>query len=108
MIVGEPWWLFPELLDAASCNRVIAHGLALHGEEGTTRDGDDGSRRKTSIAWLNEDWVYDLVQDWVSKANRAARWNFQIQRMLPLQFGVYSVGGHYGWHFDDRSGRGLR
>ncbi len=105
MIVREPWWMFPELLDAKTCDRVIAHGLGLEREEGVVRTGNDGTQRRSSIAWLSDGWVFDLVQPAVSKANRAAGWNFNVERMVPLQFGVYAEGGHYDWHFDDRRGQ---
>jgi PKHD-type hydroxylase len=104
MIVTEPWWVFPDLIDAPTCERLIAHGLGLDQEDGVVRKGAVGQQRKTSISWMREDWVYDLVQPWVNRANKQANWNFDVERMQSLQFGVYADGGHYDWHFD-MSGR---
>ena len=104
MIVSEPWWIFPHLLDAETCDRIIALGLGLDREEGVIRKGAVGSQRKTSVSWIREDWVYDIVHPWVGKANKQAGWNFDVERMQSLQFGVYADGGHYDWHFD-MSGR---
>jgi PKHD-type hydroxylase len=105
VIVREPWWVFPGLLEPALCDRIIAHGLSLERYRAEVRTGDDGSQRKTSVSWIEELWLYEAVVPWVFKANAAAGWNFQIECTQPLQFGVYEVGGHYTWHRDDRSGR---
>lgn len=100
MIVREPWWVFPNLLSDADCDRVIEHGLALTAEDGKLRASDEAELRRTRVAWIREDWVYDLVEPFVYKANDSAGWNFDVERMQSLQFGSYPVGGHYGWHFD--------
>jgi len=100
VIVSEPWWLFPGLVDAATCDRLIEAGCASDLEAGRLRASDEVEKRKTRIAWLREDWVYDVVEKWVYRANVEAGWNFDVERMQSLQFGIYEDGGKYDWHFD--------
>ncbi len=100
MIVQEPWWVFSRLFDDATCDRLVQHGEGLTREEGAMRNAEIGERRRTQIAWVREDWVYDLVEPWAYRANREAGWNLDVERMQSLQFGIYGEGGHYDWHYD--------
>lgn len=100
MIVSEPWWLYPSLVDAETCERIVTLGLSLEQEEGSLRASDEHHKRKTRIAWIREDWVYEVVEKFVHKANGSAGWNFDVERMQSLQFGIYAEGGKYDWHFD--------
>ncbi len=100
MIVTEPWWMFSEIVDAATCDRILELGLPLTQERGRGRTDELEQQRKTRIAWIREEWVYDVVEPWVYRANREAGWNFDVERMQSLQFGIYADGGHYDWHFD--------
>lgn len=100
VIVSEPWWVYSALVDPGTCDRIIEHGLSLDQEAGRLRASGELEKRKTSIAWIREDWVYEAVEKYVYKANKDARWNFDLERMQSLQFGVYTDGGKYDWHFD--------
>ncbi len=100
MIVTEPWWVLPGIVGEEACDRIVELGLSLQKVEGTLRDSGARAERKTDVAWIREDWVYDLVEPWAYRANREAGWGFDIERTQSLQFGVYPVGGHYDWHLD--------
>jgi PKHD-type hydroxylase len=100
VIVQEPWWVFQGAIDADACDRIVEHGLSLEHQRGVLRAMTNRGMRDTDIAWIREDWVYDIVERWPYRANRAAGWNFDVERMQSLQFGTYEVGGHYDWHFD--------
>src|SRR5262249_31839260 len=102
MIVAEPWGVYPAALDQDACGRIEADGVERGEKRGVGREGDLGKQRKTDIAWIGEEWIFDLVDRFPYKANEAAGWNFDVERMQSLQFGVYPVGGHYDWHFDMR------
>lgn len=100
MIVSEPWWLFPSLVDAATCDRIVDLGRSLADEAGGLRSSTEHHKRRTRVAWIREDWVYEVVERFVYKANVSAGWDFEVERMQSLQFGTYEEGGKYDWHFD--------
>jgi len=56
--------------------------------------------RDSEVAWLSEQWMYDLVQPYIAKANKEAGWNFEWDCSEQFQFTVYKPGGFYGWHSD--------
>jgi len=68
------------------------------------KEGEDNKKfyiRDSQVAWLYDDWLYDLIMPIVRKANLLAGWNFQFFGAENFQFTVYnSPGGFYGWHTD--------
>ena len=59
--------------------------------------------RDSDVAFLNEMWLYKLVQPYIKRANIDAGWNFDIDFMEGLQFTSYKNNGFYGWHTDGGS-----
>ena len=33
--------------------------------------------RKSKIAWINDKWIYDIINPFIHTANKNAGWNFQ-------------------------------
>tara|TARA_X000000368_G_scaffold380651_1_gene336583 strand:- start:210 stop:959 length:750 start_codon:yes stop_codon:yes gene_type:complete len=56
--------------------------------------------RDSNIAWLSDQWIYDLIWDWVKKANIRAGWNYEFDYSEPCQFTIYNKDQFYGWHSD--------
>ena len=63
----------------------------------------DGYVRDSSIAWLSDKWIYDLVHPFVHRANVGAGWNFEWDFSESCQFTKYQPGQFYGWHADGSS-----
>tara|TARA_B100000287_G_C20604956_1_gene769671 strand:- start:112 stop:1023 length:912 start_codon:yes stop_codon:yes gene_type:complete len=63
----------------------------------------DGYVRDSSIAWLNERWIYDLLHPYIHEANAAAGWSYEWNFSEACQFTKYSPGQFYGWHADGSS-----
>lgn len=63
--------------------------------------------RDSEVAWLNDQWIYDLLFPYINFANISAGWNWQWDYAESLQFTVYhgneKNGGFYGWHKDGPS-----
>ena len=59
--------------------------------------------RDSTIAWLNDQWLYDLIVPHIHKANLLSGWNWEIDSYESFQFTKYSEGQFYGWHNDGRS-----
>lgn len=67
-------------------------------------NGDVTYIRDSKVAWLNDQWLYDLVSPYIYEANRKAGWNWQYDSHESFQFTQYnSPGGFYGWHKDGNS-----
>ena len=57
--------------------------------------------RDSKVAWLNDQWIYDLVYPLIKTANSRAGWNWEYDMSESFQFTEYnSPGGFYGWHKD--------
>lgn len=59
--------------------------------------------RDSEVSWLEDRWLYELIQPFVHRANALAGWNFQWDYSEPFQFTKYSPGQFYGWHKDGNS-----
>ena len=59
--------------------------------------------RDSEIAWLTDQWLYDLIIPIVQEANIKAGWNFQFDFSESFQFTVYNPGGFYSFHKDGAS-----
>lgn len=64
---------------------------------------DDVYVRDSQIAWLREQWLYDLICPLVQEANVKAGWNWQWDYAESFQFTVYNPSGFYSWHKDGAS-----
>lgn len=59
--------------------------------------------RDSEVAWLREQWLYDLILPLVYEANLKAGWKYELLGAEAFQFTVYHPGGFYGWHTDSGS-----
>lgn len=57
--------------------------------------------RDSKIAWLYDQWLYDLIQPFIQRANHNAGWQWNYDLSEAFQFTQYNgPGGFYGWHKD--------
>jgi PKHD-type hydroxylase len=56
--------------------------------------------RDSEVAWLKDQWLYDLVIPYIKEANNLAGWKYEIQTSEDFQFTKYENTGFYGWHND--------
>lgn len=70
---------------------------------GLKPDGSSFYVRDSEVAWLNDQWLYDLILPLTAKANFDAGWNFDVDYYEDFQFTVYHNAGFYGWHSDGGS-----
>ena len=56
--------------------------------------------RDSEVGWIHQDWVYEIVQEYILRANKNAGWNFDIDWFETPQFTKYTGGGFYSWHSD--------
>ena len=63
----------------------------------------DGYVRDSSIAWLSDKWLYDMLHPYIHEANNKAGWNYEWNFSEACQFTKYEPGQFYGWHADGSS-----
>ena len=116
MYLTNDWYYFTGAIDPETCQRLIELGSGTFQdgnvdrqsklskiEHMTGKTGDPGldvASRRSDIAWINEQWVYDLIFPYMESANQKAGWNFDIRASEPLQLTRYKHGGFYYWHRD--------
>ena len=93
------WWRFDNAIDSKMCNKIIK--LADKKWEKATTKGEEGQdKRKTNICWTTEQWLYDIVFEYMQSANRQAGWDFEVDAAESMQIGKYSKGCFYNYHND--------
>jgi PKHD-type hydroxylase len=93
------WWRFDNAVDSKTCNKIIK--LADKKWETASTKGKKGQKnRKTNISWTTEQWLFDLVFDYMRSANEQAGWNFEVDAAETMQIGKYSKGCFYDYHQD--------
>jgi PKHD-type hydroxylase len=106
------YWYFQSVLPPRFCDELIKYGKkhqASMGLIGNKKDIKDltkkdvkniQKKRKSSLVWLNDFWIYKEIIPYVKIANKNAGWNFHFNSSESCQFTKYSEGEYYGWHYD--------
>jgi len=55
--------------------------------------------RKCRIAWLNNAYLREQIFHSINLYNKQ-QWNYDLDGSDSIQYGIYPVGGEYGWHRD--------
>ena len=115
-------WFFKGALSDEMCDSIIKIGLSRKKEQGiidSTNRGDAYGlrdlqedplsplekkqllrKRNSHIVWLDEQWIFELINSYINKANQNAGWNFQWDWTESSQFTMYGKDQFYGWHID--------
>lgn len=93
-------WAFKGALSKAECDSIIEYGNQQIAKAAKTGGGEVTPLRKSTVAWLLDPWIMELLEPYVDVANRRADWNFQWEPVRAVQFAKYEEGDHYGWHRD--------
>jgi PKHD-type hydroxylase len=58
--------------------------------------------RNSNISWINDQWIYDVIDPYLNEANKMSGWNFNVDYTEDLQFTSYGKNQHYDWHIDQQ------
>lgn len=102
-----PYWIWECAVDADTCDRIIEHGLSQTLDAAAVNRGEeqlDLSVRRSSIAWIHEPWIKEMLFSLGHSINREA-FGFDLYSGLgtfDVQFTQYahSSGDKYDWHID--------
>jgi PKHD-type hydroxylase len=78
------------------CRKTIKEPAKIHGQKLS-------KIRNCKVGWLNDKWIYDILNPFIHTANKNAGWNFQWDWNESSQFTIYKKGHYYGWHTDQSS-----
>ena len=93
------YWKFDNDVDSDTCKKIISIADKKW-EKATTKGKKGQDNRKTNICWTTEQWLYDIVFDYMHTANKNAGWNFEIDGAESMQIGRYGKGCFYNTHND--------
>ena len=101
MILTHNYWCFKKAIPSETCKKILKVARQKTLQQAAIRKGEmDKIKRDCKIAWINETWIYDLINPFIHTANQRARWNFQWDWNEDSQFTIYEKGHSYGWHVD--------
>ena len=100
MILTHNYWCFKKAIPSETCKKILKAGRKKIIKEATTSEGLNKTRRDCKIAWINDKWIYEIINPFVHMANKEAGWNFQWDWNEASQFTIYEKGHYYGWHTD--------
>ena len=128
MILENNYYFFSGALDEQTCEKIKKYGkekLKTEGYEAETFDKrakhelknaekmqEDKTRsevssnsivRDSKICWLEDQWLYELLQPYLHEANQNSGLKFQWDWSESIQFTEYGLNQFYGWHYDGGS-----
>ena len=107
MILTNNYYYFKKALPLRICKKILAACHTRHLQEAVTVGSEKEWRGKTKhspreckVAWIAEQWIYDILNPFIHMANKKAGWNFQWDWNETSQYTCYTKGHFYGWHTD--------
>tara|TARA_R100000687_G_scaffold58703_1_gene47292 strand:+ start:262 stop:864 length:603 start_codon:yes stop_codon:yes gene_type:complete len=99
------YWYFLNALSPKICDDIIATGKQSRLKNALTGNAKRitpavQKKRKSNVAWLDNQWIYNEIHPYIHTANRNAGWNFQWDFSESMQFTKYNKGQFYHWHCD--------
>ena len=108
MIKYTDYWHWNKEISHKNCQKIIKLGKGKWEQAETfgsaTKNYALDNTRKSNIAWIEEQWVYDLIWNYMLDANEQAGWKYDIVAAESCQVTQYNKNGFYSWH---RDGNGL-
>ena len=104
MILEHNYYYFKKAIPIATCKKILKEGRKKIVEEAVTVEKAASHRRNCKVAWINDKWIYDIINPFINNANKQAGWNFQWDWNESSQFTIYEKGEYYGWHTDQIAG----
>ena len=77
MILKNNYYYFKQAVPLKTCKKILKAGREKIKKEATTFKGVNKVKRDCMIAWINDTWIYDILNPFIHTANKEAGWNFQ-------------------------------
>jgi len=104
MILTHNYYYFKKAIPLTTCKKILNAGRKKIIKEAVTGlNGNEKlnpTKRNCKVSWINDKWIYDILNPFIHTANKKAGWNFQWDWNESSQFTIYEKGHYYGWHTD--------
>ena len=100
MMLKHNYYYFKKAVPIKTCKKILNAGRKKIIEKALTFKGTNKTKRNCKVAWINDKWIYDIINPFIHTANKDAGWNFQWDWNESSQFTIYEKGHYYGWHVD--------
>jgi len=94
------YFFFKKAVSIQTCQKISNNGRSKIKEEATTFDKSLYKQRKCKVAWIDDKWIYDIINPFIHTANKKAGWNFHWDWNESSQFTIYEKDEYYNWHMD--------
>ena len=103
MILEHNYYYFKKAVPIKTCEKILKAGRKKIAQRASTAGrGLDLSKRNCMVAWINDKWIYEVINPFIHTANKQAGWNFECDWNESSQFTIYEKGHYYGWHADQK------
>ena len=92
MILKHNYYYFKKAIHIKTCNKILKACRKKIIKEATTFKGRNKIKRDCKVAWINDQWIYDIINPYIHAANKEAGWNFQWDWNESSQFTIYEKG----------------
>ena len=98
--IAFDYWKFAEELRPDYCKKIIdlAENKWIKGE--VSDEENNKSNRDAWTYFTNEEWIYDIVFEYMRRSNEYSNWNFKIDAAEGLQITKYETNGYQEYHYD--------
>ena len=93
------YWKYDRAIDEKTCRKILKLNKNMW-DIGTTTDNKISKFRKSKTCWVDDQWLYDIVFDFMNNANVSSGWNFEISSAETMQVTKYKKGDYYNFHYD--------
>ena len=101
MMLKYNYYYFKKAVPLKTCQKILKAGRKKITRQGYLYGGKmNKTARNCKVAWIEEQWIYDILNPFIHTANKNAGWNFQWDWNETSQFTIYKKGQYYGWHAD--------
>ena len=98
------YWITKNALSPSECRRILEHAEGnwdSAGEMiGTSTKKVATKNRKCSVAWLTDQWIFDIIFPIMKSTNETAGWIYDISGSEDTQITRYEVDDFYTLHTD--------
>jgi PKHD-type hydroxylase len=104
MLLKHNYYYFKQAIPIKTCKEILKACRKKITTQGIIggKKVPDTKKRNCKVAWINDKWIYDIINPFIHTANKEAGWNFQWDWNETSQFTIYKKGQYYGWHVDQR------